>query len=99
MLRHLPLEIVSASLVKFWILAKTASQAFPDKASPYFLRGRTRSTMPPQILTESNHNPFILNYLRFSRRLIGVIKPPQNDHQMTFCEILNSPQEPSPGAG
>jgi hypothetical protein len=55
--------------------------------------------MSPQILTESNRYPFIINGLRFSRRLIGVIKSPQNDHQMTFCEILNSPQEPSHGVG
>ncbi|XAG69181.1 hypothetical protein MRM75_21795 [bacterium 19CA06SA08-2] len=85
--------------MKFWILAQTARQALLHKAFPIFLCGRTRSSMPTQILTESNRYLFILNELRFSRRLIGVIKPPQNDHRMTFCEILNSPQEPCHGAG
>lgn len=99
MLRHLPLEIVSASLVKFWILAKTARQALPDKASPYLLCGRTRSTMPPQIPTESHRYLFILNDLPFSLLRSCVIVFSKNDHKMYFCEILNSSQEPSHGAG
>ncbi|WP_346815398.1 hypothetical protein [Aeromonas hydrophila] len=78
--------------MKFWILVKIARQTLPHKAQVPFPSGRTRSTMQPQILTESNLYLFILNNLRFSRRLMGVIKPPQNDHRMTFCEILNSPQ-------
>ncbi|WCH28722.1 hypothetical protein [Aeromonas salmonicida] len=85
--------------MKFWILAKTARQALLHKAFPIFLCGRTRSSMPTQILTVSNHYLFILNDLRYSRRQMVVIKPPQNDHRMTFCEILDSPQEPSHGAG
>lgn len=85
--------------MKFWILVKIARQTLPHKDQAPFPSGRTRSTMQPQILTKSNLYLFILNNLRFSRRLMGVIKPAENDHRMTFCEILSSPQEPSHGAG
>ena len=91
--------ILNASLVKFWILAKTAFYILSYKASPPFPCGRTRSINPPQILTKSNHHLFVINGLRFLHRHIGVIKSPQNDRKMYFCEILNSPQEPSHGAG
>jgi hypothetical protein len=99
MLRHLPLEIVSASLVKFWILAKIARQALRHKAYPFFPCGRTRSTTPPQILTKGNRYLFTLNDLPFSLPRSCVIVFSKNDHKMYFCEILNSPQEPSHGTG
>jgi hypothetical protein len=85
--------------VKFWILAETARQALRHKAFPIFPCGRTRSTMPAQILTESNRYLFILNDLPFSLPRSCVIAFSKNDHKMHFCEILNSPQEPSHGAG
>ena len=96
---QMPSRMSFRSIVNLMILAKMGRQALPHKAYPFSPCGRTRSIMPPQILTDSYHYLFILNGLRFSHRLMWVIKPPQNDHRMTFCEILNSPQELSHGAG
>ncbi|KFN18744.1 hypothetical protein JM66_13495 [Aeromonas bestiarum] len=91
--------ILNASLVKFWILVKIARQALLHKAYLISPCGRTRSTIPPQILTESHRYLFILNDLPFSLLRSCVIVFSKNDHKMYFCEILNSPQEPSHGAG
>lgn len=48
---------------------------------------------------ESNRYPFILNDLPFPLPRSWVIVFSKNDHKMHFYEILNSPEEPSHGAG